>query len=380
MDEVLFWLCSVLFFYPYALYPIALILIGLTRTAPLYKSKNYPSVSIIISAYNEAEVIDRKLDNALTLNYPADRYEIIVASDCSTDGTDAIVQMYASRGVKLIRQEKRLGKTAGLNRGVEIANNEIVVFSDADALFDADALRNMTSYFGDPQVGLVSGSTRYYAHRAGRLVYTGSLYTRLERFLKKLETRVGSCVGADGAIFGMRKSLYRELLPDEINDFVLPLTVIRQGYRVVFAEDVYCREAASEETNKEFRRQIRITNRTLHALSKYSAMFDISRYPLFSFQLISHKLLRFALPFSMIALFVLNIHLLEQGIVYAFLFAIQATFYGAAALGWILESFGRQAGMLSVLFHFLIMNAALLVGWYRFFTGRRDVTWDPRVA
>ncbi len=380
MDVILFGLSLVLFIYSYALYPVVLFGIGLVRRAPLRVHPSVPRVSIIISAYNEAAVIGRKLDNALALEYPPERLEILVISDSSTDGTDAAVQSYASRGVRLLRQEERMGKTAGLNRGVELVSGEIVIFTDADALFDADALRKMVSYFGDPRVGLVTGSTRYYAHRAGRLVVTSSLYTHLERLIKGLETRVGSCVGADGAIFGMRRELYRPLMADEINDLVLPLKVVRQGYRVVFAHDVFCSETASEETRKEFLRQVRITNRTLHAISRYAAMLNFHRYPLFSFQLISHKLIRFAVPFFMVALLILNIQLLHHGSFFAVLFALQLGCYTAAAIGWALESVGRSAGMFGLFCHFTLMNAAILMGWYRFFIGRKDVTWDPRVA
>jgi len=374
-----FVLCCFLVLYPYVVYPVLLKGLSLFRSWKILVSEATPGMTLLISAFNEEDVIAEKVENALALDYPKENLEIIVVSDHSTDRTDEIVKRYQDRGVKLLTLPVRQGKTAGLNEAVRQAQGEIVVFSDADSLYKPDALRIIASSLaGDASVGLVTGSTDYASRGEGRMVVTTSMYTRFERFLKRYESRLGSCVGADGALFGMRKDLYEPLQQDDINDFVLPLRVVRQGYRVVLREDLICFEAPAVDERGEFRRQARITNRTLRALFRHATLMNVFIYPLFSFELISHKLLKLSAPLFMLSLLPLNLLLLAQGPVFAAMLALQVAGYGFCLVrGW-RERSGKKPVSAGFLYHFVMVNVSMLVGWTKFLTGQKSVIWSPQ--
>jgi cellulose synthase/poly-beta-1,6-N-acetylglucosamine synthase-like glycosyltransferase len=298
MIRIAFFISCFMVVYPYVVYPVLLKILSLFRRLNLLSKEDTPRVTMIISAYNEEDVIAKKIENTLALDYPKENFEVIVVSDHSTDRTDEIVKRYESRGVILLSQPTRKGKTAGLNAAVQKAHGKLIVFSDADSMYEPSALKIIAgSFAGDKSIGLVTGSTNYVSEGQGKMVVTTSMYARLERFIKKYESLLGSCVGADGAIFGMRKSLYEPLQDDDINDLVLPLTVIKQGRRVVLLEQLRCTEAPAVDESGEFRRQARITNRTLTALFRHAELMNVIKYPLFSFEVISHKLLKLSAPF-----------------------------------------------------------------------------------
>ena len=303
--------------------------------------------------------------------------EIIVVSDHSDDGTDDIVRGYADQGVVLLSQPERMGKTIGLNAAVNKARGEVIVFTDADAMYEPDAIVKILEPLSDPKVCLVTGSTRYVAEGSREMVKTSSVYTDLEKFIKLQESRTGSCVGADGAIFGMRKSLYQSLKKDDINDFVLPLLVVKKGFRVVFHKELYCYEASSVDSMSEYQRQIRITNRTLRALFRYYSLFNPIMYPMFSFKLISHKLIRFCVPVFLVVIIPVNIVIYNSGIYYKVSFVGQIIFYVAALLGYI-SSYSGKILIFRVISHFVVFNIAILMGWYKYIIGETQVTWSTK--
>ena len=379
MLEILFIVCCIMIIYPYILYPVLLLMISVNRNRQISVSSTSPSVTIIVSAFNEEDIIGEKIRNALALNYPKEQLEIIIVSDNSTDRTDEIVKNFSKQGVTLLSQPVRRGKTAGLNEAVKKARGEILVFSDADAMFEADALKKMTGYLsGDESVGLVTGSTYYRSKGEGKIVATTSMYMRLESFIKRRESLLGSCVGADGAIFAVWKALYQPLQNDDINDLVIPLKVIKQGYRVVFHDQLFCSEAPAADARGEFNRQVRITNRTLRALFRNSELMNIFKHPLFSFELISHKLLRLAVPFFMLSLIPLNALLLKQGTVYYLTFAVQIAVYSACLFRFWQERSGKEGKLFNVLYHFVMVNVSMLTGWIKFLTGKKSVIWNPQ--
>lgn len=379
MMEIVFYSAAFLFAYPYAFYPGLLALFSIGRSRDLRIGIDEPSITFVISAYNEEQVIAAKLENTLALEYPAAKREIIVVSDHSTDRTDEIVRNYASKGVAILTLPSRQGKTAGLNEAVKIATGEIVVFSDADSLYDNQALARIAETFsGDPRVGVVTGSTKYLAAGDGKMAETSSVYTKLEYFIKCAETVLGSCVGADGAIFAVRKELYQPLRADDINDLVIPLSIVRQQYRTVLRADLFCYETSSPDEENEFQRQVRITARTLRALFRNIDLMNPIRYPLFAFQLISHKLLRFFAPLLMIALFFINLGLLGSGVFYVCTWVVQAAAYLFVLWRYLLARAGGKSDRLNFLYHFVMINASMLGGWIRFLSGEKTVTWIPR--
>ena len=231
------------------------------------KGEITPLVTLIISVYNEEKVIENKIKNALALEYPERLLEIIVISDGSSDRTNEIVSGFNDSRLVLKALPERSGKTVCLNRVVPETRGEIILFTDANSMFPSDMLPKLVRNFTSDNVGLVTGWTKYMKQKSGG--ETTGIYSRLEMKTKYWESLISSCVGADGAIFAIRKELYEPLDEQDINDFVIPLHVISQGKRVVLDPDVYCFEAPSAGQGSEYRRQARITNRTLRAILKH---------------------------------------------------------------------------------------------------------------
>ncbi len=331
----------------------------------------YP-VSILIAAHNEESVIGKKIENSLSLNYPKDKLEVIVISDCSTDKTNEIVKSYDQQGVILIAQDNHQGKSACINAAMPKATGEIILCTDANAMLDQNALQIMVRHVSDPQIGFVTGRTKYVSSSGDSTVELNSFYTTLETFIKMKESELGSCVGADGAIFAIRKKLFTPLKPTDINDLVMPLNIVRQGYRGIVDDEAFCTEEISRNPKGEFQRQIRITSRTLRALFGNKYLLNPFRFPLFSFQLVSHKLIRFLGPFFLILLLTTNIALLPAGLFYKILLAWQCLMYVLAFSGTNIPN-----RLLSIPSGFMTMNYAFLKGWLQYLSGESYTTWDP---
>jgi cellulose synthase/poly-beta-1,6-N-acetylglucosamine synthase-like glycosyltransferase len=334
-----------------------------------------PPVTVIIPAFNEERCLDAKIRNVLATTYPSDRLEVVVVSDASTDRTNDIARSFAGRGVRLLVQEQRRGKSEGLNQAMALSRAEIVVFTDANAMYSPSTIPALVKYFERPRIGLVTGYTRYVAD-VGDVAETTNVYTSLERVIKSAESRWGCCVGADGAIFAMRRSLFRPMRPDDINDLVLPLGVIEQGYECVLATEAFCTEQPAGSLDSEYRRQSRITNRTLRALWRHLGLLNPMRFGLFSFFLFSHKVVRFLVPIFLVTAFVALMVLVRVHPAYFAATAVVGLGV-AAALGVLrLRSPWTAARLLRTTGVFLTINAAVLEGWWTFLRGRRDVVWQ----
>jgi len=380
---VIFWLGVLGTAYAYAIFPLVVtVLAGWRRERSagiVADDAQAVGVTIIIPAYNEEASLEAKLENVLSAEYPLALLDVLVVSDASTDRTNEIARRFEDRGVRLIVQETRRGKTAGLNRAIDLARGDVVVFTDANAAYQPGTIRALVHYFCDQRVGLVSGYTRYTLTGTGEVAEATNAYTSLERVIKRAESRWGCCVGADGAIFAMRRSLYRPLRDDDINDFVLPLSVIDQGFHCLLAEDAFCSEHPGKNLESEFRRQSRITNRSLRAIWRHLPLLNPFRYPSFSFFLFSHKVVRFLVPVMLLASALALVPLAAGSGVY---FGIALACAAAAVIVWAnarLESASswlqrnRLARMLSV---FVTMNLAMLHGWWKFLSGNVETTWQ----
>lgn len=375
MAKIIFWLSAALVLYTYIGYPLLLKIILAFYKKDRQARSYTPHVTLLISAYNEADVIEDKIRNTLALNYPKDKLEIIVVSDTSTDGTDEIVTRYADKGFKLIRFEGRVGKTACLNKVFPEAQGEIVVFSDANSHYHEDAISNMAINFAETDVGCVTGWTRYTNREGDEEAGSIGLYARIEKNVKIAETQIGSCVGADGAIFSIRKECYTPLKEYDINDFVIPLTIVSKGYRTVFEENAYCKEAVADDLQGEFNRQVRITNRTIRALWNNRHLFSIFRYKFFSIQLISHKLFKFLSPLFILAIFSSNIFAFGQGSFYQAALLLQIGVYIFATFPEPFIDMPILQKLHSFLRTFLYMNLAMTKGWFTYLKGENFVTW-----
>jgi cellulose synthase/poly-beta-1,6-N-acetylglucosamine synthase-like glycosyltransferase len=378
--EVLFRICAALLAYVYIGYPLLVGFLARIFTRPVDTSAAVacePSVSLLISAYNESPVIAAKIENSLALDYVVDRLEIIVISDCSDDGTDEIVRGYASSGVRLFRQSQRMGKSAALNFAVPQAEGVILVFSDANALYQPDAIRHLVRHFSNPRVGYVVGNARY----SEKNIESGSaesegLYWKLETYLKKKESSFESVVGGDGAIYAIRRELFSPLLSTDINDFMNPLQIVDRGYCGLFEPAAISYEDTAESFEKEYRRKVRIVSRSFNALRRVPGVLNPFRNPRHWLLLISHKLLRWLAPFFLLILFVASL-LLWRFPLYRTAFFLQTVFYVLAIAGWMAPR-GRTAWKpLALAYYFCLVNVASFVGCIKCFRGELSAMWTP---
>ena len=371
--ELAFFATLFLSVYSYTIFPVLLSILGKLFPSPWIKGDCSPAVTIIVSAYNEEKDIEEKVRNALLLNYPEDKLEVIVSSDGSDDRTNEIVSGIKDKRLILRAFRGRLGKTACLNKVIPDIQGEIVIFTDANSMFASDMLQHLVKNFYDISIGAVSGWTKYRNPDSGE--ETTGLYAKLEKKTKLEESMVSSCVGADGAIFAIRKELYVPLGANDINDFIIPLNIIKQGKRVILDKNIYCVEETTKGVKNIYSRQVRITTRTAWAIRRNIDLLNIYKYRSFSFFLLSHKVLRLFTPFFLLFTFVLNIFILQRSLFYVATMTglLLFWFIGLMALAGI-----GKGSLVSICKYFLITFAAQFVGCIRMAVGIEDIMWTPK--
>jgi len=376
--HVLFWICTAAVVYVYLGYPFFLGV--LSRLAPRHHRVDEtlrPPVSLLISAYNESAVIRQKIENSLQLNYPRQLFEIIIVSDCSNDGTDDIAAAYSLQGVRLIRQSTRLGKAMGLNLAVPQAHGEIIVFSDANAMYQPDVIEKFVRHFADQKIGYVVGNARYFESASdSQSSQSEGLYWKLETWLKRKESEFESVVGGDGAIYAIRRELYSPLLPTDINDFLNPLQIVIRGYRGLFDPEVVCYEATADTFAQEFRRKVRIVSRALNAVWRAKGTLNPFRNARHWWLLVSHKILRWFAPFFLLGFFFTSLFLVGVPF-FRWVLLAQALCYLLAIAGWFLQDNPASPKLLSTAFYFCVVNLASLLGCIKCLRGDLSGTWVP---
>ena len=376
--EIVFWFCAALLAYVYIGYPLLVGILAKLFPQPAGSPDGEePSVSIIISAYNEAPVLAAKIENSLALEFPAEHLEVIVVSDCSDDGTDEIVRNCAGQGVRLVRQNQRLGKSAALNYAVPQARGSLLVFSDANALYQPDAIRHLVRHFSDPKVGYVVGNARYYKKSIeSASAESEGLYWKLETYLKKKESAFESVVGGDGAIYAIRRELFSPLRSTDINDFMNPLQIVDRGYRGLFEPAAISYEDTAESFEKEYRRKVRIVSRSFNALRRVPGILNPFRNPRHWFLLISHKLLRWLAPFFLLIFLTASLFLWRFPLYRAALL-LQLVFYAGATAAWLIPATRSVWKPMSLAYYFCLVNMASLIGCIKCFRGKLSATWTP---
>lgn len=369
-----FWLSVLFVVYAYVGYPLALKVLSRIRSRPVRKGDIFPTVSFIITAYNEERRIRDKIENTLKLVYPREKLEIIVASDCSSDRTDEIVMLFESRGVRLVRTARRGGKEAAQRAAVAASWGEILVFSDVATAVAADGVARIVRNFHDPTVGCVSSVDRFI-DAEGRVSGEGA-YVRYEMFLRGLESRVNSLVGLSGSFFAARRSVCREWAADLQSDFNTLLNAVKAGLRGVSDPEAVGYYGNLTDERKEFDRKVRTVLRGIAVFVRSRALLNPLRYGLFSWQLLSHKLCRWLVPFAMIAALVSNAFLAPRSAFYLALLCLQVAFYVVALAGLWLESFPGSR-LIKLPSFLLLVNLSILEAWYRYLKGERLVKWDP---
>ncbi len=373
--EILFWLSIGLMGYAYVGYPLVLRVLALILSRPVKKGEDPFSVSFVITAYNEDKRIAEKLDNTLKLAYPKEKLEILVASDCSSDRTDAIVRSYGPRGVRLVRAPQRKGKEAAQKLAVYEAAGEILVFSDVATILPEEAVRNIVRNFHDASVGCVSSVDRFIDQN-GCPSGEGA-YVKYEMFLRSLESRVNSLVGLSGSFFAARSVVCKQAWSDDLqSDFNTVLNSMRMGLRGVADPDSvgYYRNIADER--KEYDRKVRTVLRGISVFMRSWGLLNPLHYPVFAWQLISHKLCRWVVPFAMLTALLSNVVLVTVSAAYALLLVGQVTFYSIALGGMLIRPL-LKLSLVRLPSFFLVVNISILQAWIRYWAGERLVAWEP---
>ena len=361
----------------YVGYPALMLAISFVFRRPVRRADITPRVSVIIAAYNEERDIKAKLKNTLALDYPRERMEIIVASDCSTDRTDEIVRRFRMQGVILYRQPDRFGKTVAQNRAVKASSGEILVFSDATTMYEPDAIRKIVRSFADPEVGCVAGQLIYVDAAASAVGKGCRSYWGYEKFLKRCESHVGSLVGVSGCLYAVRRTSHARLANDMIDDFVIATEIHLQDLRTVYDPEAIALEDTNHRAKDEFRMRVRVIKQTMSALGRYREALNPFRHKMFAFQMIAHKVLRYLVPFMLIAALVASG--LASGYVewLRLAFLGQLALYGAAIAGWIGERLKIKLGALAIPYYFVLVNAASFVAFLKAIRGQTYVVWEP---
>jgi len=380
MAQILFWLFIFLIFYIYFGYSFLILAISVFTNRKIIKSdKDYePAVSILIAAYNEEKHIRAKLENTLCLDYPKNKIEIVVISDGSTDRTDSITREFAKDNILLYRVEGRVGKTEARNRAVKFAKGEIVVFSDATTIYDRLAVKKMVRNFSDPTVGAVSGRYYYLGSEKSTMSFANAFFWSYENFIKARQSRIKTLTGMSGCINSFRKALYEPLPPHIIEDLVEPLKILEKGYRIVFEPEALARETTTDNAKQEFKMRIRVITQGMVGLIYMRKLLNPFKFCFVSFQLISHKVLRWFIPLFLIGLFTVNTVIIRDNIFYLLFFCCQLLFYSAALLGLFLQKANRKLGLFGFPLYFCTLNFAALISMINLIKQKNIVGWETQ--
>jgi glycosyltransferase involved in cell wall biosynthesis len=390
--QFLFWFSSFMIFYAYFGYPLCLLIISVfikltNQSKSEIRNQNFisPTVSFIITAYNEEKRIEEKIKDSLVQDYPKDKLEIIVASDFSSDRTDEIVRSFKNQGVKLVRAPERKGKENAQKHAVDASTGKILVFSDVATILKPDGISNIIKKFQDPTVGCVSSEDKF-VDPDGNISGEGA-YVKYEMFLRKLESKVNTLVGLSGSFFAARREVCENWAIDLQSDFNTLLSSIKLGLRGISDPNSlgYYKNLVDEK--KEFDRKIRTVLRGISVLMRNLSLLNPVGYGLFAWQLFSHKLCRWLVPFFVIFVFISNATIMFTSVFYFLTFVVQIIFYSLSYRYHNKQtpSFNKSilptANLLCLVskfcYFFLTVNTSILVAWWKFFKGERATFWEP---
>lgn len=381
---IAFWISIFLIFYTFFGYGILLyILIRIKRLLMPLKREKYvydglPDCTLIVAAYNEASFIEEKIANTLSLDYPAGKLQFIFVTDGSTDGTPELISKYAQ--IRLLHAPERKGKISAVHRAIEQADTELIVFTDANTFLNKDALTLICRHYADPKVGAVAGEKRVMIEDEADATAGEGFYWKYESKLKAWDSELYSVVGAAGELFSIRKELYEPVPADSVlDDFMISMRIAEKGFVIMYEPEAYAMETSSANITEELKRKIRIAAGGIQSVLWLSPLLNPFKYPLLSFQYISHRVLRWTItPILMIAVFIMNIYMVLSGTsgFYSFLLIAQVLFYVSAYLGKVMETRKIRVKILFIPYYFCVMNYAILAGLIRFFFGTQSVIWE----
>ena len=385
--KILFWICLILCVYTYVGYGILLYLLvllkrlvkGKPQQMALPADSQLPDVAFMVCAYNEQDVVEMKMQNIRELDYPKDKLHVIWVTDGSSDNTNEYLKAYPD--VKIVFSPERRGKTAALNHGISQVKSEITVMTDANTMVNREAIREIVRCMQDPQVACVAGEKRVLSRHEGEIAAEGEgLYWKYESTLKRLDSELYSAMGAAGELNAIRTKLY-EPMPETalLDDFVMSMRMIEQGYKIAYTSDAYAMEYGSANLEEESKRKRRIAAGGLQSSWWLRSMMNPFKNFVVAFQFVSHRVLRWSItPIAMMALIPLNVALvmMKAGTVYTIIWILQILFYLAAFSGYQLEQRGRKNKLLYVSYYFLFMNINVFRGMHYLRTHQGGGTWE----
>lgn len=381
---IIFWLSLFIVFYTFAGYGILLYLLVRIRRAVKGKRTvatditDWPTLTLIVAAYNEASIMEEKIANTLSLVYPENKLELRFVTDGSSDNSPDIIARYPQ--IKLMHSPERRGKINAIHRAMDEVHSDIVIFTDANTFLNKEALTNIVRHYQDEKVGAVSGEKRVHIEDVSDATAGEGFYWKYESTLKKWDSELYSVVGAAGELFSVRRSLYEPVPPDTVlDDFMISLLIAQKGYRIVYEPDAYAMEHSSENTKEELKRKVRIAAGGIQSILRLKKLMNPFRFPVLSFQYISHRVLRWTVtPFLMILALLLNIWIVLRGagLIYEILLVCQVLFYGASLLGWIMEQRKVKIKAFFVPYYFCLMNYAVMAGIFRYTFSNQSAVWE----
>jgi len=377
MIKVLIWILILLIIYVYFGYPFLLFILSkLLPASKIHKVEITPTVSLIIAAYNEEKVIAQKIENCLALNYPRKKLEIIVASDGSTDSTNEIVSRYQNQGVKLVALETNKGKSVAQNHAMAEVQSDLIIFTDADVMLQPDAVGEIIKNFADEKGGCVVGKITYFNLGDTSVSEGEGIYWKYEQFLRCKESEVGNFAMGNG-FMAIRRGLFQPLDSDVGEDFVLPMQTAMSGYRVVYEPESVSETFLHQNNARDMlRSRARVISKDLRGLFHCRSILNPFRYPLYSWGLISHKLLRWLVPYFLIIMLISNLSLIHIPS-FQVIFILQIIFYMSALTGYLWQRKGKPHFIFGIPFSFCLVNLAALVGVARFLMGKKSGQWEP---
>lgn len=384
MLELFFWLNVLIVAYTYLGYGLILLILNLlfSKKNQSTKTEN-PEVSILIAAYNEEDWIVEKINNTLSLDYPAELLKVIVITDGSTDGTFQKAKscpVPAGISFEVYHQPERKGKLAAIERIMPLVKTPVTIFTDANTTLNRQAIWQLICHYNNPKIGAVAGEKRVSSANKDEASSAGEgIYWKYESLLKRWDANLYSAVGAAGELFSIRTALYESIPADTlIEDFYLTMTVLRKGYRIAYAADAYASEGASASVGEELKRKIRIAAGGIQASWRLRDLLNPFRYGVFSWQFLSHKVLRWTLaPLALPIVFLLNLLLaFSMKPWYISLFILQILFYLLALLGWIFEKKQIKIKAFFIPYYFCVMNFSVFMGFARLLKNQQTVLWE----
>ncbi len=379
-----FWISLFIVFYTFIGYAIVLfflvklkqLLYGKRKL--LYNLNELPTLTLIVPAYNEVDIIEKKIQNTLSLDYPADKINFIFITDGSTDGTPDRVLLYPA--IRLMHTSERKGKINAMNRAMQEVKTEVTVFTDANTFLNSKALINIAKYYADARVGAVSGEKRVHVSDVSDATAGEGFYWKYESLLKKWDSELFSVVGAAGELFSIKTNLYKPVPPDTIlDDFTISLLIASQGYRIVYEPEAFAIENTSADIKEELKRKIRIAAGGMQSILRLKSLLNPLKHPVLSFQYISHRVLRWTItPFLLIIALLLNIIIVlyHHQLIYQVLLVAQLLLYVLALTGWLFERREIKIKLFFVPFYFCLMNYAVIMGIIRYFSQKQSVVWE----